>query len=140
MEGRRDNLAVSVWSASTCDEMNLAFRNLAKRFDHKFLLSCLYSGLQIVEGIAPKHRHPALTDDGAGVVVSIYQMNRNTRFRLAGLQNCLEHPIPKHPRSAESRQQGRVSVQDSAVERSENEWSHLLHVTRQQHDVDVSRN
>ena len=68
--------ALSVWSA-TCDETDVAFRNLPKRFDHEFLLSCPYSGLEIVEGIAPKHRHPALTHDGAGVVVSIYQMNRN---------------------------------------------------------------
>ena len=74
---------------------------------------------RIVEGIAPKHRHPALTHDGAGVVVSIYQMNRNTRFRLAGLQHCFEHPIPIHPRSAESRQEGRVSVEDSALESPE---------------------
>ena len=51
-------------------ETDFAFRNLPKRFDHEFLLSCPYSGLQIVEGIAPKHRHPALTHDGAGVVVA----------------------------------------------------------------------
>ena len=63
--------------------------------DYEFLLSCPYSGLQIVEGIAPTHRHPALTHDGAGVVVSIYQMNRNTRVRLAGLQHCFEHPITR---------------------------------------------
>ena len=124
----------------TCDETDFAFRNLPKRFDHEFLLSCPYAGLQIVEGIAPKHRHPALTHDGAGVVVSIYQMNRNTRFRLAGLQHCFEHPIPIHPRPAESRQEGRVSVEDSALESPEYEWSQLLHVTRQEHDVDVSRN
>jgi hypothetical protein len=74
-----------VRSASTRDETNFAFRNLPKRFDHELLLSCPYSGLQIVEGIAPVHRHPALTHDGAGVVVSIHQMNRNTRFRLARL-------------------------------------------------------
>ena len=77
------------------------------------------SGLQILEGIAPKHRHPALTHDGAGVVVTIYQVNRHTRFRLAGLQHCLEHSIPIHPRPAESRQEGRVSVEDSALESPE---------------------
>src|SRR4029079_8743213 len=108
-------------SASTSDETDFAFRNLPKRFDHEFLLSRPYSGLQIVEGIAPTHRHPALTHDGAGVVVGIDQMHRQTRFRLAGLEHCLEHPIPIHPRSAESRQQGRVSVEDSARESPEDE-------------------
>lgn len=36
---------------------------------------CLDAGLQIVEGVAPKHRHRALTHGGAGIVVSVHQMN-----------------------------------------------------------------
>src|SRR5687768_1366580 len=133
-------MTLSVWSAATCDETDFAFRNLVKRFDHEFLLTRPYSCLQIVEGIAPKHWHSALTHDRAGVVVGIYEMNRHTRFSLAGLQYCFEHPIAIHPRSAESRQEGRVSVEDSALESPEYEWSQFLHVTRQEHDVDVSRN
>jgi hypothetical protein len=42
--------------------------------------------------------------------------------------------------SAESRHEGRMSVQDSAVESTEHEWSQFLHVTREEHHVDVSRN
>jgi hypothetical protein len=33
-----------------------------------------------------------------------------------------------------------VSVEDSALESREDELSQFLHVTRQEHDVDVSRN
>jgi hypothetical protein len=33
-----------------------------------------------------------------------------------------------------------VSVEDSALESPEYEWSQFLHVTRQEYDVDVSRN
>jgi hypothetical protein len=33
-----------------------------------------------------------------------------------------------------------VRVEDSALERPEYEWSQFLHVTRQEHEVDVSRN
>jgi hypothetical protein len=127
------------WSVGTCDEADFAFRDLRKRFDHEFLLACLHSGLQIREEIAPKHRHPALTHDSARVVLSIYQVNRHTGFRLAGLKYCLEHPISIHPRSAESRQEGRVSVEDSAFERLEYKGSQFLHVTHEEHDVDVSR-
>src|SRR5262249_39037561 len=85
------------------DEMDFAVRNLPQRFDHEFLLSCSDSRLQIVEGIAPKHWHPALTHDGAGVVLSVYQMNRTARSRLTRLQHCLEDSIPIHARPAESR-------------------------------------
>jgi hypothetical protein len=42
-----------VWSAGACDEADFAVRNLPERFDHELLLSGPYSGLQIVEGIAP---------------------------------------------------------------------------------------
>ena len=76
---------LSACGQPACDETNFAFRNLPKRFDHELLLSCPYSGLQIVEGIAPKHRHPALTHDGAGVVVSIYQIQPSIALlRAAG--------------------------------------------------------
>lgn len=77
---------------------------------------------------------------GAGVVVSIDQMNGHTGFRLAGLQHSLEHPIPIHSRPAEARQECRVRVEDSALERPEYEWPQSLHVTRQEHDIDVGRN
>jgi hypothetical protein len=33
-----------------------------------------------------------------------------------------------------------MRVEDSALESPEYEWSQLLHVTREQHDVDVRRN
>src|SRR5215471_11486836 len=114
------------------DETDFAFRHLPERFHHQLFLACPYPGLQVVEGIVLEHRHDALTHDRAGVVFGVDQMNRHTRFLLAGRQHRLEHPIAVHPWSAESRQEGWVGVEDSALERAEYEWSELLHVAREE--------
>jgi hypothetical protein len=43
-------------------------------------------------------------------------MNRNATFRLTGLKRRPEHTIPVHPTPTESRQECRMSVEDSSLE------------------------
>ena len=79
------------------------------------------SALEIVDGVIPEDRNSALTHDRAGVVLGIDKMNRNTRFRLTGLEHRLEHTISVHPTPTEFRQECRMSVENSPLESSEYE-------------------
>src|SRR5262245_379103 len=124
---------------SPCGETDVTCGDSRKRFDHELFLSCPHAGLEIIDGVTPKHRNFALTHDRAGVVLGINEMNRNARLRLTGLKHRLEHTIPVHPTPTESRQECRVSVESSPLESSQDEGPQFLHVTGQKNDVDCSR-
>src|SRR5262249_14426810 len=49
----------------------------------------------------------------ASVVLGINEMNRNAGLRLTSLEHRLEHTIPVHPTPTESRQERRMSVENS---------------------------
>src|SRR5262245_51259785 len=126
-------------SASPCGETNVTCGDCCKRFDHELLLSCPDAGLEIVDGVIPENRNFALTHDRAGVVLGINEMNRNAGLRLTSLKHRLEHTIPVHPTPTESRQECRMSVENSPLECSEYEGPQFLHVAGQENDVDSSR-
>src|SRR5262245_52988903 len=96
--------ALRGWLANTRGEADFVLGDSGQRVDHEFLFTCPNSRFQSVDGIVRQQGHPALTDDGAAVVLRIDQMYRNTGFGLARGQDRLERPIAIHPRSAESRE------------------------------------
>src|SRR5262249_31651781 len=106
---------------------------------HELLLSCPHARLEIVDGVVPENRYFALTHDRAGVVLWINEMNRNARLRLTSRKHRLEHTIPEHPTPAESRQECRMSVENSPAECSGYVRPWFLHVAGQKNDVDSSR-
>jgi hypothetical protein len=66
-----------------------------------------------------------------GATSRINEMNRNARFRLTGVKHRLEHTISMNLAPAESRQEGRMSVENSPLERFEYGGHQFLHVTGQ---------
>ena len=105
--------------ASPCGETNVTCRDSCKRFDYELFLSCAHARFELVEGVTSEDRNFALTHDQASVVLGINEMNRNAGFRLTGLKHRLEHTIPVHPMPTESRQESRMSVENSSLESSE---------------------
>src|SRR5262245_29704880 len=126
--------------AGPCGETNVTCGDSGKRFDRELFLSCPHAGLEIVDGVIREDSNSALPHKRAGGVLRINEMNRNARFHLTGLKHRLEHTIPVHPASTEFRQECRMRVENSPVERSEYEGPQFLQVTGQKNDVDCSRN
>src|SRR5262249_27862872 len=108
-----------------------------ERVNDERFLSILNPGLESRDRIATQHGHSTLCNRRPGVVVRLNVMNRDARFRFTGLQNGLKNTTAVHPLATELRQEGWMCVENPALELRKHAWPQLLHVSREEHEIDL---
>src|SRR5262245_31913146 len=93
-------------------ENQLATRNRSQRLDDGFALARLHTDFEGLDGVSGKDPDALLTHNGPAVVLGIHEMHGRAGLRLSRRKYRLEHAIPEHTLSPESRKQSRMGVQN----------------------------
>ena len=96
-----------------------------------------HAGGEGVGGVAGKHGHPGLGDDGAVVVLLVHEVDGDARNAVAGCQNRLMHALAVHASASELGQQRRMHVEYAVAVCVERARAEHLHVSGKGDQLDA---
>jgi hypothetical protein len=113
-------------------------RQVQHHFGQQLVLGDEHPRGEGVRRVVGSHRHTALRDDGAAIVLLVDVVDRGARLGGPARQHGLVHPPAVHPGAAEVGEQSRVDINQPVTKPRDGGSRDELQVTREHHEVRIS--